>query len=164
MRQQISIDYLKFCALLFFSSALTVMQAQNSINTAGRTSSSNGGSVSWSAGQLVYKIHSGSDGSVAEGVQHPYEISVVNGAETAINFQLAVYPNPTLGNLEIDAGSLNEQKLNYRIYDINGLLLINGKINGNRTKIPLHHYYPATYLLKVFNENKALKTYKIIKH
>jgi len=47
---------------------------------------------------------------------------------------------------------------------MNGLLLKNEKIIGSRTKISMQHYYPATYLLIVFNGNRALKTFKIIKH
>jgi len=164
MRLKTSIDYLKICALLLFSSALTVLQAQNSINTTGKTASDIGGTVSWSVGQIVYKMHSGPDGSVAEGVQHPYEISVVDGIESAIDLQLTVYPNPTFENIEIEAKNYNVQSLRYRLYNMNGLLLKTEKIIGSRAKISMQHYLPATYLLIVFNENRALKTYKIIKH
>ena len=57
--------------------------AQEAIPAAGSNAIGSGGSVSYSVGQVVYTINTGTNGSVAEGVQQPYEISVVVGIEQA---------------------------------------------------------------------------------
>jgi len=54
------------------------------------------GSVSYSIGHVFYSIHAADVGSVAEGVQQPYEISVVTGIQEAagINLIVSAFPNP----------------------------------------------------------------------
>lgn len=70
---------LKLSAVLLLGLGLTGLQAQTSVNATDGDVSGSGGSVSYSVGQVVYTTHTGTSGSVAEGVQQPYEISVVTG-------------------------------------------------------------------------------------
>ncbi|HPR33816.1 MAG TPA: hypothetical protein PLK12_17070 [Prolixibacteraceae bacterium] len=48
--------------------------AQSSLNTLGGNTNDAGGSVNFSLGQLFYQTNSGTTGSAAEGVQHPFEL------------------------------------------------------------------------------------------
>jgi len=70
---------LKLCALLLFGLGLTGLQAQESVNAAGGNASGSGGTVSYTVGQVVYTTKTGTNGSVAEGVQQAYEISDPTG-------------------------------------------------------------------------------------
>lgn len=74
----------------------TILLSQNAIPATGGNASGSGGSVSYSVGQVTYLINTGTSGSVAQGVQQPYEISVVTGIEEAsgIELEFSVYPNP----------------------------------------------------------------------
>jgi len=54
--------------------------------------------------------------------------------------------------------------LHFQLYDINGKLLQNEKITGNQTSIVMSNLVPATYFVKVVQENKEVKTFKIIKN
>jgi hypothetical protein len=74
--------------LLTFTFSLSTVSAQESINATDGDVSGSGGSVSYSVGQVVYTTHTGTSGSVAEGVQQPYEISVVTGLEEAQSINL----------------------------------------------------------------------------
>jgi hypothetical protein len=42
--------------------------------------------------------------------------------------------------------------------------LLDNKIVGNETNIVMSNYVSATYFLKVTDNNKLIKTFKIIKH
>lgn len=81
---------LKFCAVLLLGLGLAGLQAQTSVNVTGGNASGSGGSASYSVGQFVYQTHTGTSGSVSEGVQQPYEISVVTGLEEAKGINLSV--------------------------------------------------------------------------
>jgi hypothetical protein len=160
---------LKLSAIILLGLGLTGLQAQTSVNATGGDASGSGGSVSYSVGQVVYTTNIGANGSVAQGVQQPYEISVVTGLEEAKGISLSVtaYPNPTTDylTLSIDASTtLSIQSMSYQLYDMNGKLLQSEKITGNQTSIVMSNLVPATYFVKVTEGNKEVKTFKIIKN
>jgi hypothetical protein len=69
---------LNLVSILLLGLGLTALQAQEVIPASGGDASGGGSSVSCSYGQMVYSINTGTNGSVAEGVQQPYEISLVS--------------------------------------------------------------------------------------
>ena len=159
---------LKLSAVLLLGLGVIGLQAQESINATGGNASGSVGSASYSVGQVVYTTNTGTSGSVAQGVQQPYEISVVTGLEEAkgINLSVSAYPNPTTDylTLSIDASTtLSIQSMSYQLYDMNGKLLQNEKISGSQTSIVMSNLVPATYFVKVVQGNKEVKTFKIIK-
>jgi hypothetical protein len=157
---------LKLSTVLLLGLGLTGVQAQTSVNATGGDASGGGGSVSYSVGQVVYTTHTGTSGSVAEGVQQPYEISVVTGLEEAqsINLSVTAYPNPTTDYLTLRIDEFEISNLSFQLYDMNGKLLQNEKITGNQTSIVMSNLLPATYFVKVIQGNKEVKTFKIIKN
>lgn len=140
--------------------------AQKTISATGANISGSGGSVSYTIGQIDYKTHLGSGGSVAQGVQHPYEIYVYTSIEQAddINLSLTTYPNPTTDYLTLQINNYDDSELIYQLFDANGKLLQNQKINENITLINMGNLATAIYFLKVFDKNREIKTFKIIKN
>ena len=157
---------LKLSALLLLGLGLTGLQAQESINATGGNASGSVGSASYSVGQIVYTTNTGTNGSVAQGVQQPYEISVVTAIEEAKDITLSVsaYPNPTSDYLTLHIEEIDILNLSYQLFDMNGKLLQNEKITGDQTNIVMSNLEPATYIMKVIQENKEVKTFKIIKN
>ena len=157
---------LKLSTLLLLGLGLTVLQAQESVNATGGNASGSGGSVSYSVGQVVNQTHTGINGSVAEGVQQPYEISVVMAIEEAkgINLLVSAFPNPTTDYLTLSIDEFDVSNLTYQLYDMQGKLLQNEKITGNQTSIVMSNLVPATYFVKVIQNNSEIKTFKIIKN
>jgi hypothetical protein len=156
---------LKFCTVLLLFIGLTGLQAQNTISASGGNASGSGGSVSYTIGQVVYNTYTGTNGSAAHGVQQPYEISVVTGIEEAkdISLEIMVYPNPATDFIKLKIENYELQNLRYQLYDINGSLLLDNKVESNETNIVMSNFLPATYFLKVTDKNKVVKTFKIIK-
>jgi len=157
---------LKLSAVLLLGLGLTGLQAQESVNASGDNASGGGGSASYSVGQVVYTTNTGANGSVAQGVQQPYEISVVTAIEEAkgINLSVTAYPNPTTDYLTLGIDEFEISNLSYQLYDMNGKLLQSEKITGNQTSIIMSNLVPATYFVKVIQGNKEVKTFKIIKN
>jgi len=141
-------------------------QAQQAITTTGGNASSSGGSISYSVGQIVYKTNSGSIGSVAQGVQQPYEISVVSGLEEAkgINLVLSAYPNPATDYVILKVENYKTENLTYQLYAISGKLLLIQKVSSAETPILMETLANGSYFLKVSNNKTELKSLKIIKN
>jgi hypothetical protein len=144
---------------------LTGLLAQESVNASGGNASGTGGSVSYSVGQIVYTTYTGTNGSVAEGVQQPYEISITADVEEVnrICFDVSVYPNPTCNNLTLSIDALDFVNLSYQIYDMQGKLLQNHKITQNQTLIITNNLMPADYTIRVRQGLKEIKSLRIIK-
>ncbi len=153
-------------AFLLFYFGMTGIQAQDAIPASGGDASGSGGTTSYSIGQVVYTTQNGFNGSVAQGVQQPFEISIVTETEQAknINLVFTVYPNPTVNSLMLNVGNYNKEKLSYQLYDISGKILENKKITDNETSISIENLARASYFLKVTNNDEEIKTFKIIKN
>jgi hypothetical protein len=156
---------LKLSAIILLGLGIIKLQAQGSANATGGNASGSGGSASYSVGQIFYTSNAGTSGSVTQGVQQPYEISIVTGLEEAkgINLSVSASPNPTSDYLTLEIeGKVTTQYI-ASLYDMNGKLLLSEKITGNQTSIVMSNLLPSTYFLKVIQGNKEVKTFKIIK-
>jgi len=157
---------LKFSTILFLGLGLTGLQAQESDIATGGNATGSGGSVSYTVGQIAYQTFSGTSGSIAQGVQQPYEISVVSGIEGAkgINLSIRAYPNPSTDYLTLSIDEFDISNLSFKLYNIQGKLLQSEKITGNRTSIIMDNLVHSTYFVKVIQNNKEVKTFKVIKN
>jgi len=155
----------KTLALFLLSFGITAAQAQQSTNASGGDASGSGGSAAYSVGQVVYTTHTGTTGEVAQGVQQPYEISVVTGLEEKqISLNLQAYPNPTSDYLTLNVGNLELSNLNFQLFDLGGKIIESKKITNTTETFRMENLPNANYLLKVFNNDKEVKTFKIIKN
>ncbi len=155
---------MKLSLLFLLGFGLTSL-AQESISATGGNASGSGGSASYSVGQLLYQTHHGTTGSISEGVQQPYEISIVTGMEEAegINLVISAYPNPATDYLHLAVESGKLKNLSFQLYNMSGELLQSEKITSSSTSILMSHFVPATYFLKVVEGSKEVKTFKVIK-
>jgi hypothetical protein len=160
---------LKLSALFLFGLGLTGIQAQSiheAIPASGGNASGSGGTVSYSVGQIVYTNNTGTNGSVSQGVQQPYEISIVTSMQEAngINLTISAFPNPTTDYLTLKADNIEYQNLYFHLYDLNGKIIQENKVTLSDTKISMTGLPPATYFLKVTDNQKEVKTFKIVKN
>ena len=145
---------------------LTGVHAQQAITTAGSEATGDGGTISYSVGQIAYKTITGTNGTITEGVQQPLEIFTVgidNSEENLVD--ITAFPNPVTNNLllKIDP-SLSFQSMEYQLYNMQGNLLKNNKLTGNETDIDLSSLVPSSYFLRVIEKEKEIKTFIIIKN
>ena len=146
-------------------SASSVLFGQQAIVTTGADATGTGGTISYSVGQVVYQTHTGTSGSVTEGVQQPYEISVLSSVKdvTDITLTCSAYPNPTADYLTLKVDNYAFDNLRYQLFDMQGKLLESKIITSDETNIPMNVYTPATYLLNVIHPNNEITTLSIIK-
>jgi len=151
--------------------SFSTIHAQEVIPATGGNATGSGGSVSYTIGQTFYSTNSGTNGSVAEGVQQPYEIyHTPPGIKKAkdISLSCTAYPNPTMDFLTLKVENYKISKLYYQLYDLNGKLLENKKITTNETIISVSNLPSGTYLLQIAKlkslSKTDIKTFKIVKN
>lgn len=153
------------CAIIFLFLRLTTVYAQQTVSSSGGDAFSNIGSISFSVGQLLILDQTGSNGSVMNGVQQPYEISVITAIEeNEMSQYIFAYPNPVTGLLNLDVFRYAGGNLSFQLFNIHGKILIDKSITSTETSIGMNDFVPGIYLLKVKQENKEIKAFKIIKN
>jgi hypothetical protein len=153
------------CFIIYSS----VLFSQQTIPAGGGEATGTGGSASFTVGQVFYQVNEGEGGTVSEGVQQPYEIFVVTSIENIPDISVIVvaYPNPVTDNLMLvikDQVDFSTETIHFRLSDINGSVIQSDKAAGRQTRIDMQNLPPAVYFLKVTDNRRELKTFKIIKN
>jgi hypothetical protein len=139
-------------------------QAQESANTTGGDATGLGGTAAYSIGQAVYTTQNSSNGSVAQGVQHAYDVYAIGIEHNELNVAMDVYPNPTSDNIILQIPDFNNQQLWYRLLDAQGKIIVKEKIITQQSAINMYPLSSATYFLQVVNQdNKHAQSFSIIK-
>jgi hypothetical protein len=156
----------KLIAVILLGLGLTGLRAQNTVSASGGNASGSGGTVTYSVGQVGYTTLNGTSGSVAQGVQQPYEISVISGLEAAreISLMVSAFPNPATEYLTLEVKDYPLSALSYRLFDMDGKLVEAKKIESNQTNIAMNNLVPASYLLLVIEGNTEVKSFKVVKN
>lgn len=160
--------FMKLFFLILLSLFVQTGVSQDTPLSSGGNASGTGGTSAYSIGQLFYTSAIGSGGFSSQGVQQPYEISTVSGDDISfIKLSILAYPNPASSylNLQMDNfEDFNFQNLHYQLTDIQGSKIFAEKILASQTSIDLENVLPSTYILHIINNDKILKSFKIIKH
>jgi hypothetical protein len=154
-----------FCIWFLGCLLITTLKGQETIPAAGGTATGSGGKVTYTVGQLVFNVITGTNFSIIQGVQQPYEISVATAIEGTedITLECIVYPNPAEGFIRLVIKSFENENMRFRFYDMNGVLLQDKKIEDKETEISMYNLSSAIYFLKVIKDNKEVKVFKIVK-
>ncbi len=148
-------------SLLFVSLA---SNAQQGVITTGGNATGSGGSVSYTVGQSAWNMISGTNGTVLQGLQQPYEISVISGIDDyEVSLNYVAYPNPTTNAITLNIGNTDLIGLKYQLYSVVGVLLQEKVIEATETEIHLESYPTSTYLLRIVKDNLMIKLFKIVK-
>jgi len=143
---------------------VSLAHAQTSTNSGGGSGTGSGGSIEFSVGQVVYTTGTGSEGSVAQGVQHTYQIVTFGTSEIQHNLSLSVFPNPSTQHVTLQVSDFTGIELEYQLVDLQGKMLSQAPITLQQTAIDLNSFPAASYTLHVVNqENKKIQSFKIVK-
>jgi len=92
------------------------------------------------------------------------ETAVVNALEQEPLNELLIFPNPTSKTVSIAIENCSLKKVNYTICDINGRLMLQGKLNINGNEIDISSLADGVYIMKVIDkQGNFIASNKIIK-
>ncbi len=139
-------------------------QAQESVNASGGVNRGNGGTVSFSVGQMVYTTDSKEAGSVVQGVQRPYKITTTDIKKLDNTLSFKAYPNPSSDDLFLEMNAFRNEKLNYQLYDMQGKLIMTNPIEIPKTQINMRALAVGAYVIHIHDSmNQAIQTIQVIK-
>ena len=153
-----------YLLILLFGLCTTSLQAQEVVTTAGSYGETTSGSLSWTIGEPVIETITNGTNTLTQGFQQSkLTITAINDLKVP-GIELSVYPNPTNSFLSIELKTDKQRGLLLSLFDINSKLILQKKMIGNKQTIKMQNYKPATYILKVTEANKEIRTYQIVKH
>ena len=155
---------LKLGFILLLILKLTGVMAQEAVLTSGMGIIGTGGSVSYSVGQVAYMSEEGSSGSLTQGIQQCYEISIITGIDNKkIDLEISAFPNPTNNNLILTIDNMEFSNLSFQLFNAAGKFLQKKKILNTQTTVDLSNYSSGIYFVKILRGSVELKNFKIIK-
>jgi hypothetical protein len=159
------IKMVKTTFLIVFLCVTQFIFSQETIATAGGNASSEKGTISYTVGQLVYTSHATETGSLLQGVQQNIELFALTNPElTSLTLKAVTYPNPASDYVILALKNAQLTGLSYLLYDVLGKRLASGKVMEENTQITMKRFPIGTYFLKVIQNSKELKIFKIIKY
>lgn len=158
---------MRYIKSIFLSTLVLIagygLHAQNNPVTTGGNATGSGGAISYSVGQVVYTTNTGENGTVAQGLQQPYEISTTVGLnEETVSLVMSAYPNPTTNHLYLTVEDFSN--LNYQLIDLAGKVIESNNIISTSTLINMEEFPSAIYYINVTQNSQLIKTFKIIKN
>jgi hypothetical protein len=148
-------------SVLSFSAVL----AQEGNVSAGGNATGSGGSSSYSVGQTFYSSITGSHRIISEGVQQPYEISIITGiSEERIGLSAELYPNPVQTNLTLSIDREVAGQLDFQLCDISGKVIRQESVHQPVITIPMESLPAGSYLIRVMQKNNEMKSFKVVKN
>ena len=161
--------------MLFFSFKGISQNTQTNTNNimgiiipSGSNATGTSGTVAYSIGQVFYTYIGLTEYNVAQGIQQG-EVTIENLAipdnSVEPKAEISVFPNPTTDFVTINMTGFEFENgpRYYQLYDLQGRLVKQNTFNDTETQVNLNDVSSSIYILRVYVNNKVLKTFKIIK-
>ncbi|MCT4583278.1 MAG: T9SS type A sorting domain-containing protein [Flavobacteriales bacterium] len=136
---------------------------QEVIASGGTSFSNSDGSVEWTIGEPVIETLESNSNFATQGF-HQTQLQVTAIDESNTYYDVAVFPNPTQGNVEIQIKDLTED-LSIKIFDVAGKLIMQKpyQMHDQTQTFDLSKIESGSYYLQLTGKEK-IKTFTIIKH
>jgi hypothetical protein len=155
---------IELCVITLIIIGLTKLNAQETLSVSGGNASGSGGTVNYTVGQMAYTSNGGTNGSLTQGVQQLYEVSVYTGLEEkSIDLTISAYPNPTNGLLILKVEKNENSNFAAQLFDVNAKIVENLEILSEETNIQMNDKPVGVYFLRVFKDKNEIKSFKVIK-
>lgn len=151
------------CFMILYNLCSFLLFCQETTSPTGGNATGSGGSVSYTIGQVAFNHFSGTNGFIIQGVQQPFEISILKEPSENTPFEINVYPNPTTGLIILIIKPFNNEDLGYQLLDYKGITLYDKKVENGRTEIQLAQLPPAMYFLRIIFYDEIVRVFKIVK-
>ena len=150
--------------LLAFATCAEVC-AQQTVVPAGGVATGAGGSVCWTLGQVDYTANGSASGTVAQGVQQPIEFLILATAEEdPVTRSISAMPDTASDGITVQLGGTSQGTTTYRVVDLTGQEVANGRFTGASAYIPFSALAASTYFIHVLYGGSDTSVLRVIKH
>ncbi len=148
---------------LFILTGYGKIIAQEVVSSAGDSHSKANGSISYTIGEPVVETFTGENNILTQGFQQTNLVVSAIKELPGLDFEITASPNPASEIVKLKICKESIAGMQYTLYDMNGNLLLKNRLEGAETEIPFNDLAPAEYILIVSDEDKELKSFKIVK-
>lgn len=149
--------------VFFFMLCYITAYSQQVVSSAGATSQTSSGGISYTIGESITETHSVSGKTLTQGFQQTKLVITAINETKDLGYTLTAFPNPTNDFVKLSISDSKVNGLRYVLYDLNGKVISSKQLDSSETVIPFSDATNASYILKVFNGQKEIKSFKIIK-
>lgn len=153
--------------LLFIIAILGIsvsIKAQQVVSVAGQSTIIGGYTVDWTIGEPVTKTISSQNNVLTQGFHQTLLVITSSTQPIFSDNGFTIFPNPVNTKLNIHVSGEIAETLSYRIYGINGRLVGEGFIVGNKQEIDFQHYNSGNYVLQISKKDGEIaQSVKIVK-
>jgi Secretion system C-terminal sorting domain len=150
---------------LFYLFSVVSSFAQQSVHIAGGEIKNTTGSISYSIGQANYINTRDNKNTLTQGVQQPYEISIISDVDNLNKqFNISLFPNPTLNTITVTINETDASDFKSQLFDMNGKLLLQKESMESKSDLDMTTMAAGTYILKIENKYHSTNSFKIIKN
>jgi hypothetical protein len=137
--------------LLFAFQFLQAQSIQNDVISSGGASVSTATlKMDYTIGEPVIETFSTGGNVLTQGFHQPnITLTSIEKPESLNDIQ--VFPNPVEDELTIEIPAQYESAFIYRLFDINGKLLVQSSVFAGSHKLYMHSYAAGTYILQITN-------------
>lgn len=155
---------MKYFAFLFLIFLCTIrVEAQEVVSSAGNNHQAGDIAISWTLGEVAIASFFSDDLILTQGMHQP--VLIVTSVEDCIacSYKFVLYPNPAAEYVMLEFDNTGVAAFNYRLFNASGSILDFGSIDQSGQRIKLSDYKNGYYILSIYEENKLVKTFNIIK-
>jgi hypothetical protein len=149
----ISISFLGYCNSF----------SQDVLSSGGEFNNTSDLSLSSTIGEPITETFISSGHILTQGFQQTRLLVVEIKEGNLPKLPVTVYPNPTSFNICIKVENFENEKISYKLYDIEGNLMADNQIKALETKIDFTKFASAAYILEISTDKNKIKSFKIIK-
>jgi hypothetical protein len=149
--------------LLFLQLALSpASYGQQLVSSGGNYFVASTGSLTWSIGELIVETYTNENTALTQGFHQTYTYGV-SAREIKTEQNFIAYPIPARDHVNILAPLLKDESYEYTLLDFTGRIISKGKIVNSPERISLSGLNSSVYFLRITENNKHVKTLRIIK-
>ena len=150
-------------SFVLFISETMFAQTTELISTAGDSYANANYRMSWSIGETVTETHQNTTNVLTQGFhQNTYTVLAVD--DHNFHFEMRAYPNPATDLITLEFEKYANNKFTVMVTDINGKILQSKPIDSQYLPLNFSSYAPGTYFLVIKQQNKPVKSFKILKN
>lgn len=133
------------------------------VSSSGGSGQNAQGSLDWTIGEPVTATVSDGSSTLTQGFQQPTLLIATSINENNLSANLLVYPNPTADYVILKFDAAMEQQYNFKIFDMAGKLINQGKATPTNPKISFEGLASGQYNVSIISANSKTQNISIIK-
>lgn len=152
-----------FLFFLFFVIINITLPGQQVVTTSGDFYQNTNGTLSWTLGETLTDTYINNQSVLTQGFQQP-TLKVTSITELpGLDYSITAFPNPAKEYVKLKIEKDNVDGMQYDLLDMSGKVIESKKIQNAETEISFSDLIPATYFIRITENDIEIKIFKIVK-